>query len=241
MPNWKKVITSGSDAVLATTTTNELTITGVVNAGVDTDKFLVLDSSNNVDFRTGAQVLSDIGGGGGPYLPLAGGTLTGDLTVTSAMTVEAGGDTVIEGNLEAQSDASFAGNVGIGGAFDGSADLKVYGDTILGTSNQIGNVSITNQQNLSTATGTTTIASVLIASYDAVFIDFVIKKGTDIRSGTIYACHDGTNVEFTETSTNDIGDTSAVDLVVNISGTDLRLQAVIAASTWEIKTFIRAL
>ena len=65
MPNWKKVITSGSDAVLATTTTNELTITGVVNAGVDTDKFLVLESSNNhVAFRTGAEVLSDIGGGG---------------------------------------------------------------------------------------------------------------------------------------------------------------------------------
>lgn len=213
MPNWKKVITSGSDAVLATTTTNELTITGVVNAGVDTDKFLVLDSSNNVDFRTGAQVLSDIGGGGG----------------SSVWTTDTNGITYT------------AGNVGIGGASDSSADLKVYGDTVLGTSNQIGNVSITNQQNLSTVTGTTTIASVLIASYDAVFIDFVIKKGTDIRSGTIYACHDGTNVEFTETSTNDIGDTSAVDLIVNISGTDLRLQAVIAASTWEIKTFIRAL
>ena len=189
MPNWRKVITSGSDAVLATTTTNELTITGVVNAGVDTDKFLVLDSSNNVDFRTGAQVLSDIGGGGG----------------SSVWTTD------------------------------------TNGDTILGSSNQIGNVSITNQQNLSTGTGTTTIASVLIASYDAVFIDFVIKKGTNIRSGTVYACHDGTNVEFTETSTNDLGDTTDVDLVVNISGTALRLQAVIAASTWEIKTFIRAL
>lgn len=213
MPNWKKVITSGSDAVLATTTTNELTITGVVNAGVDTDKFLVLDSSNNVDFRTGAEVLSDIGGGGG----------------SSVWTTDTNGITYT------------AGNVGIGGASDSSADLKVYGDTVLGTSNQIGNVSITNQQNLNTTTGTTTIASVLIASYDAVFIDFVIKKSTDIRSGTIYACHDGTNVEFTETSTNDIGDTSAVDLVVNISGTDLRLQAVVTASTWEIKTFIRAL
>tara|TARA_R110002167_G_C12411383_1_gene627959 strand:- start:37 stop:678 length:642 start_codon:yes stop_codon:yes gene_type:complete len=213
MPNWKKVITSGSDAVLATTTTNELTITGVVNAGVDTDKFLVLDSSNNVDFRTGAQVLSDIGGGGG----------------SSVWTTDTNGITYT------------AGNVGIGGASDSSADLKVYGDTILGSSNQIGNVSITNQQNLSTSTGTTTIASVLIASYDAVFIDFVIKKGTNIRSGTVYACHDGTNVEFTETSTNDLGDTADVELVVNISGTDLRLQAVIAASTWEIKTFIRAL
>ncbi len=54
------------------------------------------------------------------------------------------------------------------------------------------------------------MANVLIASYTAAFFDFVIKKGTNVRSGTVYACHDGTNVEFTETSTNDLGDTSDV-------------------------------
>jgi len=43
-----------SDATLALDT--------VVNAGVDTDKFLVLGAANNVDFRTGAEVLADIGG-----------------------------------------------------------------------------------------------------------------------------------------------------------------------------------
>jgi hypothetical protein len=35
----------------------------VVNAGTDTDKFLVLDSGGNVDFRTGTEVRSDIGAG----------------------------------------------------------------------------------------------------------------------------------------------------------------------------------
>ena len=40
-----------------------LKLSGVVQLlGTDTDKFLVLDSSGNVDFRTGANVLSDIGG-----------------------------------------------------------------------------------------------------------------------------------------------------------------------------------
>ena len=37
-----------------------LNIGTVVNAGTDTDKFLVLDASGNVDFRTGAEVSSDI-------------------------------------------------------------------------------------------------------------------------------------------------------------------------------------
>ena len=38
-----------------------LELNTVVNAGTDTDKFLVLDSNNNVDFRTGAEVYDDIG------------------------------------------------------------------------------------------------------------------------------------------------------------------------------------
>ena len=47
---------SGSLAI-----TGSLNISSVVNAGTDTDKFLVLDTNGNVDFRTGAEILSDIG------------------------------------------------------------------------------------------------------------------------------------------------------------------------------------
>jgi hypothetical protein len=47
---------SGSIAI-----TGSLNISSVVNAGTDTDKFLVLDTNGNVDFRTGAEILSDIG------------------------------------------------------------------------------------------------------------------------------------------------------------------------------------
>ena len=43
------------------TFSNTVALTTCVNAGVDTDKFLVLDSGDNIDFRTGAEVLSDIG------------------------------------------------------------------------------------------------------------------------------------------------------------------------------------
>lgn len=43
------------------TVDDTLVLSSVVNAGTDTDKFLVLDASGNVDFRTGSQVSSDIG------------------------------------------------------------------------------------------------------------------------------------------------------------------------------------
>ena len=56
-----------------------LNITTVAAAGTDTDKFLVLDGSGYVDYRTGTQVLSDIGGGTGS-VALTGST---DNTVTT--------------------------------------------------------------------------------------------------------------------------------------------------------------
>ena len=56
------VTTDSSEAVSIAKT---LTLSTVAAAGTDTDKFLVLDSSGNVDYRTGTEVLSDIGAGSG--------------------------------------------------------------------------------------------------------------------------------------------------------------------------------
>ena len=65
----KIAYTDGDDAITiadggGVTTSGTLTIGTVAAAGTDTDKFLVLDSSGNVDYRTGSQVLSDIGAAG---------------------------------------------------------------------------------------------------------------------------------------------------------------------------------
>ena len=85
------------------------------------------------------------------------------------------------------------------------------------------------------------VATLEIATYTAGFFDFVIKKGTNVRSGTIYACHDGTSVVHTETTTIDLGDTSDVDLAVDISGGDMRLTATVASDDWSVKSLVRGL
>ena len=46
----------------AKTFSNNITATSVANAASDPDKFLVLNGSNVINYRTGTQVLSDIGG-----------------------------------------------------------------------------------------------------------------------------------------------------------------------------------
>ena len=138
-------------------------------------------------------------------------------------------------------DILFQSDDGSGGAteyfrVDGGTEQNIFSKDILVT-----NALLSNQQNTDVDTGTETIATIAHASYDAAFFDFVIKSGTNLRAGTVFATHDGTNVEFTETSTNDLGDTSDVTLSVDISGADLRLRATTTSDNWTVKSLVRGL
>ena len=124
--------------------------------------------------------------------------------------------------------------LGIGTASP-SAKLDVVGDL------QVKGVNISNQENLDVDTGTETIATVAIADYDAAFFDYVIKNGTDLRAGAVFAVHNGTSVEFTETSTSDLGNTSRVTLSVDISGADMRLRATATSDNWVVKSLVRTI
>ena len=126
------------------------------------------------------------------------------------------------------------GNVGIG-TDSPSAKLDVEGDVLIKAAN------LSNQENTDVDTGTEVVATVAIATYTAAFFDFVIKNGTNVRSGTVFACHDGTNVEFTETSTADLGNTSPLTLSVDISAGNMRLLATATTDNWSVKSLIRAL
>tara|TARA_R100001460_G_scaffold44016_2_gene80465 strand:- start:288 stop:1820 length:1533 start_codon:yes stop_codon:yes gene_type:complete len=81
------------------TTTNGVSVTGnalistISNSAVDTDKFLV-DDGGEVKYRTGAQLAADIGAiTGGPFLPLAGGTMAGDIILPDNIKLEVGSGT----------------------------------------------------------------------------------------------------------------------------------------------------
>jgi len=85
------------------------------------------------------------------------------------------------------------------------------------------------------------VASLPAASCDGVFFDYIVKDGTNYRTGTVMVIEDGTSVEFTDVSTNDIGNTAQAIFTVDIVGGLLRLKFTNSSGTWTVKTIIRAL
>jgi hypothetical protein len=138
-----------------------------------------------------------------------------------------------------------------GGMVSGSLQVTNFGFATTGsntfTNNQIINGTLSVRNSLIqqiTTTGVTTntiITSFPTSTYDGGFFDYVIKNGTNLRSGTVTSVWTSNNVEFNEVTTNDLGNTSGVDMSVTLSGGNANLNANVSSGTWTIKVLSRGL
>jgi len=96
---------------------------------------------------------------------------------------------------------------------------------------------LANKQNIDIDTGTETVDTFADTIGDAVKWNYVVKNGVNLRAGTIVGVWEatGNTTEYTETSTNDIGDTSQLTFAVDISGDQVRLQATATSDNWEVR------
>ena len=89
--------------------------------------------------------------------------------------------------------------------------------------------------NTTVTTGTTTIHSIPTASYSSTFIEYVISDTINSRAGNIQSVWLGSDVNYTETATMDIGNTTDFDWDVVIAGNGIKINSVIAAGSWSVK------
>ena len=204
MAGWKKVIVSGSSAELSA-----LALSSVSNAGTDTDKFLVLDTSGNVDFRTGAEVLSDIGAGAGSgdiSSVVAGDGLTGGATTGDA-TLNVVGGTGITANAN---DIQITdGGVGTTQLADDAVTEDKLANTLLAEIDA-NTAKVTNvSTNLSK---TTAAAQITINSSDG--DNVIIGEATDTIAGLMSTTHhdklDGIEASADVTDTDNVTSAGAL-------------------------------
>lgn len=235
-----KNIASGGDIIFQTVSTTALTIDSSQNSTFAGD----ISTSGNIYLNNNKTIFGkNTSGSNYGLLTITSGNVVklGAYAYTSAATEIGLGDNgkFLIGTAEALSidsskKATFAGNVvTLGGLTVGDSNA----DTAqIGLKHLLGYC-----ENTDVDTGTEDIKSLPLATYQAVFFDYVVKNGTNLRAGTVTAVHDGTNVEFTDTSTKDLGNTSGVTLSVDINGTNMRLRATTTSDNWIVKANIRGI
>jgi len=83
-------------------------------------------------------------------------------------------------------------------------------------------------------TGSTQISSVSSSTYTSARFEYTITDSTNYRTGTISAVWDNSTVQFAETSTSDIGDTSALTFAVSVTGGTAELVANAVTGGWTV-------
>ena len=92
-----------------------------------------------------------------------------------------------------------------------------------------------------TAATTHSLSSLNTSSYDGAFFEYTAHSGSNARAGTIMAIQSGSSVNFTETTTLDFGSTTAISLVVVVTGSNMALTGSSTAGAWTIKSIVRGI
>jgi hypothetical protein len=88
----------------------------------------------------------------------------------------------------------------------------------------------------STISGTNNLFTQPTGSFTSAFFKYTVKNSTNARTGEVMAVWNGANVEFTDASTRDLGNTSPVTMSVILAGSDIEFNAITNTSGWSVKS-----
>jgi len=198
------------------------------------------DTNTGIYFPTADTIGLVTGGTERARITSAGSASIGTITSTPSATLHVSGAnnvTLLRVASPGSADAlvvSGSGNVGIGTATP-SASLHVQGNFQISTGSLY-----TYGQNTDIDSGSfRTVITIPTSSYRAAFFDYVLTSGSNARAGTVFSVWQGTSVEYADTSTNDIGNTTGVNLLVSMSGANIGLFASSSNDNWSMKALAR--
>ena len=139
-------------------------------------------------------------------------------------------------------DDSLSGSLLVASDISGLSQFEVFsnGEITLGS---VPTSLFTTAQIASTTATTQSVISLSTSSFDSAFFDYVVTSASNMRAGNVMSVWEagGTNIVFTETTTTDIGDTSNIKLIVNVSQSRAHLQTICASASWKIKTIVKGI
>jgi len=248
MPNWKKVIVSGSNASLnSLTVSNGITgsLFGTASYASNSD---LLDGLNSTVFATtgsntftGAQIISSsltvFTGSAIEFQVLNTGVKIGNLiTDTHSVT----GSLNISGSVTATS-LTVSGSTGT--LFSSNVDtliltgsMIVTGSSVITGSLSVGISTIVANRIAASSAGSNAIFTQATGSFTGAKYLYTVTSASNARTGEVIAVWNGTTVQYTDNSTLDIGSTTAVTASVSIVTSQAQFNIQTTNAGWTIKS-----
>jgi len=187
---------------------------------------------------------------------MTGLTINGDLEVYGQSTMSGSGQNILtiigsgdtnplftiqgsSGELFSVTD-SLVGSLFSVNDISGLPILEVFdNDTILMGNYQAPSLNTTVRLNPST--GLSTIYSIPVSAYTGAWFEYTVSNTTGARAGQVMSIFSGSSVNFTETTTTDIGSTSPITFTMSSDGSNASLQVSATTTGWEVKTIVRSI
>jgi hypothetical protein len=88
----------------------------------------------------------------------------------------------------------------------------------------------------SSTVGSNNLFTQATGSYTSAFFKYTVSNGANARAGEVMTAWNGTTATYTDTSTTDIGNTSAVTCSTAIVGSDIQFNIYTGTSGWKLKS-----
>jgi hypothetical protein len=89
--------------------------------------------------------------------------------------------------------------------------------------------------------GSTTIYSIPTSAYTGAFFEYTVNDGSNLRAGSIMSIWSGSTINYTETSTTDIGNTNPITFNMISSSGFASLRTSATTNSWTVKTIVRSI
>ena len=176
---------------------------------------------------------------------VTGSVTIGSITTSSAaLSVYKSGSIVVDvqgsqGQLFSITD-SLSGSLFSVSNVSGLPILEVFSDNTVLLGNYIDPMLLTTQK-VTANSGSTVIYSLPTASYDGVFMDYVIRSGSSARAGQFMGLWSGSSTNIVDSSTTDFGDTSGFVFALIVSGSNMVITGSATTNSWTVKAGIRSI
>ena len=118
--------------------------------------------------------------------------------------------------------------------------MEVFSDNTILMGNYLDPMLLTTTRTGSAA-GINTLYTLPTSSYDAVYIDYTIRSGSNARAGNFMAMWSGTSVNFTDNSITEFGTTSGFIFGAHVSGSNMVVTGSSPTAGWIVKTIVKAI